>query len=184
MSSERPEQVLGVSVAGATISACSMREPPSRARGLGACRGVTPIVTGCSAPWPCLSGPPRLLPPCENPRRPSCRSGPDGVGARAEPGSASRRRDARRRQPKGAWSRLRDESGIGTLLRAPIPPRAGGRSSGRPPLFGSRRLRVPLQAPEVDEHAALATDDPGVVAGWHMERVAGPELAFAAVVHP
>src|SRR4051812_24531346 len=47
----------------------------------------------------------------------------------------------------------------------------------------SARLRVSLQSPEVEENALLVADDPGIVAGGHMERVTGAELSLASVVH-
>jgi Taurine catabolism dioxygenase TauD, TfdA family/Gamma-butyrobetaine hydroxylase-like, N-terminal len=48
-----------------TISASSMGERLSRARELAACSGATPIVTGCSARWPCSSGPRRRRRPSD-----------------------------------------------------------------------------------------------------------------------
>src|SRR5438270_2830688 len=49
---------------------------------------------------------------------------------------------------------------------------------------GSARLRVTLQTAEVEHHAGLLADDPGVVPRRHVKRLAWPELALAAVVHP
>src|SRR5204863_8045894 len=49
---------------------------------------------------------------------------------------------------------------------------------------GSARLCVALEASEVEQHAGFVADDPRVVSGWHVECVAGPELALGAVVHP
>jgi hypothetical protein len=47
----------------------------------------------------------------------------------------------------------------------------------------SARLRVALQATEVQQHTGLVSDDPRVVARRHVERVARAELALGAVVH-
>src|SRR5258708_36491924 len=47
----------------------------------------------------------------------------------------------------------------------------------------SARLRVALQAAEVEDQAGLVADDPRVVARRHVKGVAGSELLLGAVVH-
>jgi hypothetical protein len=50
-------------------------------------------------------------------------------------------------------------------------------------ILWSARLRVPLQAPEVQQDARLIADDPSVVPGRHVKGLAGAELALSAVIH-
>src|SRR3954451_3233914 len=61
---------------------------------------------------------------------------------------------------------------------APARSRAARRRARR-----SACLGVSLQAPEVQQNARFVADDPGVVAGRHVERLARSELTLGAVVH-